>query len=74
MAAPRATLGTTDGGEGESVLVLGAGLVAGPALEMLSRPTGRKVVIVSGVEGEAEARGEERSASSVSRLGSGGVS
>lgn len=42
-------------GDGECVLVLGAGLVAGPAVELLSRRGGRKVVLVSGVEGEASA-------------------
>ena len=51
-ARPR---GSSNEGEGETVLVLGAGLVAGPAVEMLSRPGGRKVVLVSGLEGEASA-------------------
>lgn len=51
---------------GESVLVLGAGLVAGPAVEMLSRPGGRQVVLVSGIEGEADAM--------VAKLGRGNVS
>jgi alpha-aminoadipic semialdehyde synthase len=35
--------------------VLGAGLVAGPAVELLSRCASRKVVVVSAVEGEAAA-------------------
>lgn len=35
--------------------MLGAGLVAGPAVELLSRCASRKVVVVSAVEGEAAA-------------------
>jgi alpha-aminoadipic semialdehyde synthase len=39
--------------ESEDVLVLGAGLVASPAIEYLARKPGRTVTVVSGVPGEA---------------------
>ena len=37
----------------ENVLVLGAGLVAGPAVEYLARKPGRTVTVVSGAPGES---------------------
>jgi alpha-aminoadipic semialdehyde synthase len=48
------TAGQTDPNR-KSVLVLGAGLVAAPAVEMLSRDPTRTVVLISGIEGEAAA-------------------
>jgi alpha-aminoadipic semialdehyde synthase len=52
-------------GEGETVLVLGAGLVARPAVELLSRRGGRKVVLISGVDGEAAALADKLGRSNV---------
>ncbi len=39
----------------EDILVLGAGLVAGPAVEYMARKPGRTVTVVSGLPGEAQA-------------------
>ena len=39
----------------EDILVLGAGLVAGPAVEYMARKPGRTVTVVSGLSGEAQA-------------------
>lgn len=51
--------------EGETVLVLGAGLVARPAVELLSRCGSRKVLLVSGVDGEAAALADKLGRSNV---------
>ena len=56
--APSATSGSSpafvkEEEKNENVLVLGAGLVAGPAVEYLARKPGRTVTVVSGAPGEA---------------------
>lgn len=45
----------TDQAEIENILVFGAGLVAGPAVEYMSRKPGRTVTVASGLSGEAQA-------------------
>ena len=49
----RATVKDNAQGGGENVLILGAGLVAAPAVEYLARKPGRTVTVASGIPGEA---------------------